>query len=406
MAQATRRQRRPVLTDKMIAALPRKPAAYLHPDPELPKHGIRIRPTGPGAYTVIARDPYGKQKWVKIGSTAEMAIAAARDEARKVIRRIEQGLEPFEPPPPRRDSVADVAEQWLKRHVEKNRQRTAGKKRRRVEKYILPYLGQHDFTAVTRKQIAELLDTIEDKHGAHTADATLVLLRAMATWWQSRDGTYRPPFVKGMRRVPKAARKRKRALNDAELKAVWSAAGNAGPYGALIKLLLMCAQRRDKVITMRWSDIAPDGTWTIRTEQGEKGNAGSVLLPQAALDIIREQPRFVDNDFVFAGSHSKRWRGSFSRSKQAFDQACGVQDWRLHDLRRTARSLMSRAGVLSEIAERVLGHAVGEIEATYDVHSYAAEKANALRKLAALIELIVNPPDGANVVPMVKAAVP
>jgi integrase len=75
--------------------------------------------------------------------------------------------------------------------------------------------------------------------------------------------------------------------------------------------------------------------------------------------------------------------------KEQFDKLSGVTDWRLHDLRRTARSLMSRAGVQSEVAERVLGHTQGELIEIYDRHDYAVEMAAALEKLAALIELIV-----------------
>jgi hypothetical protein len=56
--------------------------------------------------------------------------------------------------------------------------------------------------------------------------------------------------------------------------------------------------------------------------------------------------------------------------------------------------------VPTEHAERVLGHARGVIEETYDVHSYGPEKAAALAKLANLIETIVNPPPDTNVLPM------
>ena len=56
-----------------------------------------------------------------------------------------------------------------------------------------------------------------------------------------------------------------------------------------------------------------------------------------------------------------------------------------------------------DIAERVLGHARPAMEETYDRHAFVAEKADALRKLAALIELIVNPP-GDNIVPLHEAA--
>ena len=76
------------------------------------------------------------------------------------------------------------------------------------------------------------------------------------------------------------------------------------------------------------------------------------------------------------------------------------QPWTIHDLRQTARSLLSRAGVSSEIAERVLGHAIPGIEGVYNRHAYTKEKAEALAKLAAVIEQIINPPEQTNVVPL------
>jgi hypothetical protein len=58
--------------------------------------------------------------------------------------------------------------------------------------------------------------------------------------------------------------------------------------------------------------------------------------------------------------------------------------------------------VRRDIAERVMGHAIAGVEGVYDRHSYRDEKADALRRLASLIETIINPPVG-NVVPMVAA---
>lgn len=70
----------------------------------------------------------------------------------------------------------------------------------------------------------------------------------------------------------------------------------------------------------------------------------------------------------------------------------------LHDLRRSARSLLSRAGVRPDIAERLLGHAIAGVAGVYDRHSYREEKADALRRLAGLIDGIVHPRE--NVTPM------
>src|SRR5262249_25382175 len=149
-------------------------------------------------------------------------------------------------------------------------------------------------------------------------------------------------------------------------------------FGALVRLLLLTAQRHDKVLTMKWIDIA-DGVWTIRTEPREKGNAGVLELPPLALSVIDELPRFANNNFVLAGRGATHIAKS-GKSKAAFDAKlpADMPAWTLHDLRRTARSLMSRAGVRPDIAERVLGHAIGGVQEIYDRHKYRAEKAAAL----------------------------
>jgi integrase len=92
----------------------------------------------------------------------------------------------------------------------------------------------------------------------------------------------------------------------------------------------------------------------------------------------------------------------FSKFKHKFDEACGVADWTLHDLRRTARSLMSRAGVAPDHAERCLGHVIGGVRGTYDRHEYAEEKRKAFEALAGQIDRIVNPRE--NVVAIGRAS--
>jgi integrase len=115
-----------------------------------------------------------------------------------------------------------------------------------------------------------------------------------------------------------------------------------------------------------------------------------LVLPEAALAIIRAQDRIGDNPYVFAGRGDGPYRG-FSAGKATFDaKVPSVPKWTIHDLRRSARSLMSRAGVRPDVAERVMGHAIVGVEGIYDRFSYRAEKAEALKQLAALIDGIVN----------------
>jgi integrase len=377
--------RRRGLTDEQVAALPRRDKRYSKPDPELRGHYLRVPPAtsrAPIAFAAVARNPDGKQIWVTLGTADTMGIDRARELARKAFDRIKSGKPTAEPP---QLTLADVAEQWLERHVRGNRLRSERERGRIISRYIVPHIGTRIFADIRRKDVAELLDLIEDQSGKPMADSVLKTFRAISRWVQLRDETYNPPLTTGMSRVPKGEGRRKRILGDDEIRAVWAAPGQ---YGDFVRLALLTAQRREKLITLRWDDVR-DGVWTIATEPREKGNPGRLRLPPVALEIIKRQPRFVGNPYVFAGRNNGPTAifGSGTYKAQ-FDELCGVTDWRVHDLRRTARSLMSRAGVQTEIAERVLGHTQGELIETYDRHTYEGEMAAALEKLSTLIRRI------------------
>ena len=121
-------------------------------------------------------------------------------------------------------------------------------------------------------------------------------------------------------------------------------------------------------------------------------------LSRAAREIIEALPK--RGSFVFTTDGTTPISG-FTKFKVAFDRASGTQGYTLHDLRRTARSLMSRAGVPSDHAERCLGHVIGGVRGVYDRHEYHREKARAFEMLAGEIERIVGG-DSAKVVTMVR----
>ena len=253
------------------------------------------------------------------------------------------------------------------------------------------------------------------------ADHVLSTVRGIMNWYASRTDDYVSPIIRGMRRTDPTNRKRARILDDDELRIVWKVAEGNGTFGAILRLFLLTAQRRAKVTTMMWDDVTVDGVWNIPAEGREKGNGGALGLPETAIEIIREQKRIGKNPYVFAGRGDGHFKGD-SPCKRAFDARVtaalrkAAEDrgddpekveplprWTLHDLRRTARSLMARAGVRPDIAERVMGHVQVGITGVYDRHSYVDEKADALKRLAGLIALVLDPP-GENVVPMQEVA--
>jgi len=215
------------------------------------------------------------------------------------------------------------------------------------------------------------------------------------------EKVYTSPIKRRMKRDKRKAkeRARKRVLEDHEIRAVWKACDDAGQFGRLMQLCLLTAQRRGKVAAMRRSDIQ-DGVWIIPAEDREKGTAGELVLPKMATEILAKQKPKVGNPFVFAGRGTKAFN-AFSQGKAELDALLPgeMEHWTIHDLRRTARTIMS-ALVRPDIAERVLGHEQQGVQPVYDRHKYRAEMAQALKALAGKIDSIVNARP--NVVPISK----
>jgi integrase len=293
------------------------------------------------------------------------------------------------------NSVKSIAEDYQKR--EGNRLRSAKPRQSVFERLIYPSIGSMSIDEVRRSDITKMLDKIQDKKGPAAADRALALLRRVSSWHASRSDDFRSPIVRGMARTSATEQARTRILNDDELVAVWKAATATGsPYGSLVRFLLLTGARRDEARRMPYSEVV-DGVWTIpppRHKTGKTSVEKVLPLSKAAQALLAELP--VLGPFVFSGN-GRNPIGDLLKRKAKLDKLSGVTDWDIHDLRRTARSLMSRAGVDADIAERCLGHVIGGVRGVYDRHSFLDEKRMAVDKLAALIEGIVNPKD--NVVP-------
>jgi integrase len=347
----------------------------------------------------------GKAKSVGLGRHPVLGLREARDKARLFLQNPQAALNK-----PKQTTVSAVTDDFMQRYVRVRGLRTEREIKRYLEHYVLPDWQDRAVHEISRDDVTALLDRISDTHTVRQADKVLAILRKMFRWYESGHAGFTSPIVAGMKRAP--ITRRDRVLSDDELRDVWTVAADMGPFGAIVRLLLLTAQREAKVAQMRWTDVV-DGVWTVATVSREKGNAGTLKLPQTALDILTEQPRFAGNNFVFASRGSKHFN-DFGLRKAQLDQgtrqlrqkgdpnAAPLPSWRLHDLRRTAKSLMSRARVLPHVSERVLGHVMVGVEGIYDRHTYYEEKSEALEKLAALIDRIVHPQP--NVLPLARSA--
>jgi hypothetical protein len=288
-------------------------------------------------------------------------------------------------------TVRSVAEQYLQREEKAGRLRTIGQRRDTFERLIFPRIGSKPIADVRRRDIVELMDFIEDTRGQRMADEVLACYRLLERWYALRDDEHRCVVVTGMTRANKTERARSRILSDDELRKVSSAADRMPVFGALLQFILATATRRKEAAHMRHSEVT--GTdWLIPGTRYKNKHDHLIPLSAMARTVIEKVPRIGDADFVFSldGVHPV---GDFANKKKRFDALCGVSGWVLHDLRRTSRSLLARAGISDDVAERCLGHLAPSLVRRYNKHRYRDELAAAFEKLAELIEQIVNPQD-------------
>ena len=346
----------------------------------------------------------GRQHWVGLGTN--LAPEHARKRALKVAAQAKDGDKPVSvavDAAKRRQSWGYTVDQLLDDFIDRYAKnlRSVAAIKRCFDVDVRPQLGKKLAQDLRRKDIVDLLDAIEDRGSPVQADRTLAYVRKALRWHSARDDTFVVPIVPGMARTKPKERARTRILGDDEIRDLYAALdalGNDAPkcVPAFVKFLLLTGQRLRMASNLPWSEIDGD-EWTVPPARNKTGLDHLVPLTATTVALIGPKGR----GYVFSSDGGKTAFSGFSKSKQALDRklaairkAAGrkpVERWTFHDLRRSARSLMSRAGVSSDHAERVLGHVIPGVRGVYDRHEYAAEKRAALEKLDVQVGRILRP---------------
>jgi integrase len=349
----------------------------------------------------------GSQHWLALGIFGDITVSRARELALEAAGKVAGRRNPqAEHEQERREAakaalaeentVNAVLDEFTKRHAGKLR--SANQVAHALDAYVRPAIGAMSIYDVKRRDIVKMLDGVADTAGPVMADRTLAHVRKAFNWQAIRDDEFSTPIVRGMARTKPKELARDRVLADDEIRDIWKALETAAVppcYPAYVKMLLLCAARRNEVADMNAAEIDGD-VWTVPASRYKSNHDHAIPLTKQARELIGEV-----KGFVFSTTGGDRPFSGFSKAKAALDKqiakvrkAAGrgkMPRWTLHDLRRTARTLMSRAGVSEDIAERAIGHVIGGVRETYDRWSYADEKRQAFESLAGLVDRILNP---------------
>lgn len=298
--------------------------------------GFGVRKQRRDAVYVIKYRVFGRQRFVTIGKHGHWTPDTARREARRLLGLVAAGKDPqFEKEEAREqaaDTLGRVIDLFLVYAKAKQKPRSFVETQRHLKVNWLP-LHPVSIFHLTRRQVAARLTEL----GGYRAARARSALSAMFNWAIGEGYDVVNPVLGTNRQVEKS---RDRVLTDAELKAIWDASG-PGPYGRIVRLLMLTGQRRDEVGQMKLSEITGD-LWTIPASRTKNHREHTIPLAPVAMELV--------GDFSFSG---------WSKSKVALDARLEIAPWRLHDLRRTAATKMGDLGVAPYIIEAVLNHVSG-----------------------------------------------
>lgn len=385
------------LTDRTLKAM-KPPAAgrvdYF--DNLLPSFGIRLSATGAASWFVFYRVGGGQVREI-IGRYPAKGLAEAREAAREKLRLVERGRDPRQEQARERAAEArrraatfgSVADEYRAGHLVKLA--SGDELWQRVEDDLLPAWRDIPVRDIGRGDVMRLLDRIERDKGTYARNRRLALIRHLFNFALDRElvDANVAARLKLLKEVD-----RSRVLTDLELAEIWLAADKlADPFRRFVKMLIATGQRRREVAGMTWQEIDQrEKLWTLPAARMKAREVHEVPLSGLAMTLLRPAESETSATCVFStGRRGDRPISGFNKLKvqldrhilasrqDADDAAEPMPDWRLQqDVRRTVRSGLSRLGIAPHIAERIIAHRPGGIEAVYDVHQYRDEKRRAL----------------------------
>jgi integrase len=326
-------------------------------DTSLPGFGVRV--SQGGTKTFILLDPRAKDRTQEtIGRYPVISLADARHEAKRRLAEFTLGKHR-----PKSERWDTALAQYL---AEKEKKRRASTLRWQRSSFKHFNFGTAKLADIGPSDIQKRLDRLTDRPAAERA--AFVALRTFFTWALQKHYLEHHP----MRRMkaPEVGKSRERVLSDEELGRIWRACPEDN-FGRLVKVLILTGVRRGEAAELS-PNMLGDGRITLPGELAK--NKRTHVLPLSP--HVRE--------LVEAGTS---W-GGFTKSKAELERASGIENWCLHDIRRSVATGLASLGTPVVVTEKILNHASGSLRGVAGVYNrfdYMPEMREALAKWEARV---------------------
>ena len=388
-----------------------------------PGLSLRITKSGSKSWVVNYRSPVerdrrgqSKVKRFTLGRYPRLSLVNAREEASEVMRKIAEGDDPQKERAGARlgaspygadpVTVEEGVARYIDEHVKvrnKPRQRADGtvlwEREQLLQRHVVSQLGGMAISDVTRKDVLAMHRHIERTSGATTADRAAEALRAAFNWLDDAELVESVPALRLKR---KEKQSRHRVLSDEEIRTLWHGLDADGPFGAIVRILLLTGQRRAEVAGMRWEELdLGNRVWSLPEKRTKNNLPHDVPLSEGVLRDLTDRPRIGEHVFTTTGMTPF---SGYSRSKERLDRRTGFSDWTLHDLRRTFITRLNELGVPPHIGEACVNHISGIAKAgvagVYNKAKYLPERIAAMERWATVLHVIIAEQGDDNAVPI------
>jgi integrase len=385
------------LTMESVAALqmPVGKVDHIEWDAGLPGFGVRLR--GKTKSWTVQYRIGTQQRRESLGDIRKVRLEDAKKIARQQFAQIELGIDPVGERAKVRQAaaaakltMASVVVRYLAAKEDRLRPSTYKQAKYHFAVLWKPLLNS-PIDTIKRPIVAARLQEIIKGHGRTAAARARGNLSALFAW-SMREGLCETNPVMATNDPDEGILPRDRVLSDQELAMVWRACED-DDFGRIVRLLILSACRREEIGGLKWSEVDDRGVLTIPGERTKNRRELVLTLPAVALEILRAAPRREGRDSIFAsrGAGFSAW----SYSKIALDgritaaQGKPLPHWTLHDLRRTTRTGLGKIGVPPHVAELVVNHVKGGVQAIYDKHRYEREVKQAIAQWADYVLALV-----------------
>jgi integrase len=364
-------------------------------DELLPGFFLRVTPQGTRSFGIVYTTRDGRLRRCTLGPVGPLGLSQARAQAKRLRGAVAQGDDPqgdrmsARRQPLTTATITNLVEAFLSsKEARAWRPKTRQEFERILRVEVVPALGHLKPDEVKRGEVRALVDRLSDR-APIMANRVFEVTRRLYTWAIGKDLVETSPCL-GLSK-PGAETQRDRVLSEDEIRAVWSACdAEPGIIADAFRLMLLTAQRRGEVLSMRWQDV--DGAWwTIPAEVAKNGRSHRVPLSPQALAILERRRERAKGPWVFPSPTTDRPIENPQKAAERLRERSKVPDLRLHDFRRTAASLMTGMGISRLTVKKILNHAERDVTAIYDRHSYDPEKRSALEAWGRRLEQILNP---------------